>query len=224
MQLRFLGHAAVWMSDGSIRLIVDPFLTGNPQAAARPEEIAADIVVVTHAHGDHWGDALTFCKRGALLVSNFEITNYAERRGAKRVCSLNTGGRYDFAGGWIKLVPAWHSSSFPDGTYGGMPTGVVISLGGKKIYHAGDTALLAEMEFIGKLGLEVALLPIGGTYTMDPEDALQALELLKPKMVVPIHYNTFPAIQQDPDAFIAAAERYGVEGKKLRPGEELTLG
>ncbi|ACX51463.1 beta-lactamase domain protein [Ammonifex degensii KC4] len=223
LKIRFLGHAAVWLDDGRTKLIVDPFLTGNPQASVRPEELTADIVVVTHAHGDHWGDALSFCQRGAWLVSNFEITNYASRKGAKRTCSLNTGGKYCFEGGWVKLVPAWHSSSFPDGTYGGMPLGAVIELGGKRVYHAGDTALLAEMAFIGELGLDVALLPIGGTYTMDPEDALRALKLLKPKSVIPIHYDTFPAIRQDAAAFVAEAEKLGVKGIKLAPGEEITL-
>lgn len=125
------------------------------------------------------------------MVSTFEIATYAEKHGAKSV-PMNLGGTYRFEGGWLKWVPAWHSSSFPDGTYGGMPMGVVVELGGKRIYHAGDTALFSDMRLIGEMGLDLALLPIGDHFTMGPEDALKALELLRPKKVVPIHYNTFP--------------------------------
>ncbi|TBH21047.1 metal-dependent hydrolase [Thermus thermamylovorans] len=221
-EVRYLGHSAVWLSDGKTRLVIDPFLTGNPLAPLGVGEVQADLILVTHAHGDHFGDSVALSKKGGVVVSTFEIATYAERHGAKSV-PMNLGGTYRFPGGWLKWFPAWHSSSFPDGTYGGMPMGVVVELGGKRIYHAGDTALFADMRLIGELGLDLALLPIGDHFTMGPEDALKALELLRPKRVVPIHYNTFPPIQQDGEAFAQRAGEMGVEGRVLKPGEALVL-
>lgn len=177
---------------------------------------------MTHAHGDHFGDSVALSKKGGVVVSTFEIATYAEKHGAKSV-PMNIGGTYRFAGGFIKWFPAWHSSSFPDGTYGGMPMGVVVELAGKRIYHAGDTALFSDMALIGELNLDLALLPIGDHFTMGPEDALRALDLLKPKRVVPIHYNTFPPIEQDGEAFAQKAREKGVEGHALKPGGVLVL-
>ncbi|AFV75871.1 putative Zn-dependent hydrolase of beta-lactamase fold protein [Thermus oshimai JL-2] len=222
VEVRYLGHSAVLLSDGKTRLIIDPFLTGNPMAAAGVGEVEADFILVTHAHGDHFGDSVALSKKGGVVVSTFEIATYAEKHGARSV-PMNLGGTYRFEGGWLKWVPAWHSSSFPDGTYGGMPMGVVVELSGKRIYHAGDTALFSDMALIGELGLDLALLPIGDHFTMGPEDALKALELLKPKKVVPIHYNTFPPIRQDGEAFAKRATERGVEGHALKPGEVLRL-
>ncbi len=222
VEVHYLGHSAVYLTDGKTRIVIDPFLSGNPTASAGPDEVEADLIVVTHAHGDHWGDSVALSKKGGLLVSTYEIAVYSEQRGA-RVHPMNVGGRYAFEGGWLKFFPAWHSSSFPDGTYGGMPMGVVIELGGKRIYHAGDTALFSDMQLIGELGLDLALLPIGDTFTMGPDDALKALEYLRPKRVVPIHYNTFPVIEQDGPAFVERAALLGVDGQALRPGETLKL-
>ena len=132
---------------------------------------------------------------------------------------MNIGGKLKAAWGSLKLTPAWHSSSFPDGTYGGMPTGMILEFGGMKIYHAGDTALFSDMGLIGKHGIDLACLPIGDHFTMGPDDALQALELIRPKAVLPIHYNTFPPIMQDGEAFVARARLLGVEGRALKPGE-----
>jgi len=222
VEVRYLGHSAVWLSDGKTRIVIDPFLTGNPLAAASVAEVQADLILVTHAHGDHFGDSVALSKKGGVVVSTFEIATYAEKHGAKSV-PMNIGGTYRFAGGFLKWFPAWHSSSFPDGTYGGMPMGVVVELGGKRIYHAGDTALFSDMRLIGELGLDLALLPIGDHFTMGPEDALKALDLLKPKKVVPIHYNTFPPIKQDGEAFAQKARERGVEGHALKPGGVLVL-
>lgn len=191
LEIRYLGHSAVWLSDGKTKVVIDPFLTGNPMAALGVAEVQADLILVTHAHGDHFGDSVALSKKGGVVVSTFEIATYAEKHGAKSV-PMNLGGTYRFPGGWLKWVPAWHSSSFPDGTYGGMPMGVVVELGGKRVYHAGDTALFSDMRLVGEMGLDLAFLPIGDHFTMGPEDALRALELLRPKAVVPIHYNTFP--------------------------------
>ena len=221
-KVTFLGHAAVLVEGSATTVVIDPFLTDNPQAAVGPEAINPDLVVVTHAHGDHWGDTLTLAQKGALVVSTYEIAVYAEKHGAKAF-AMNIGGSYEFAGGRLKFYPAWHSSSFPDGSYGGMPMGVVLELDGKKIYHAGDTALFSDMKMIGDLGLDLAILPIGDTFTMGPDDALAALELLRPKQVLPIHYNTFPVIEQDGAAFVARAAAMGVGGKALAPGEAIEL-
>jgi len=221
-KVTFLGHAAVLLEGRETTLVIDPFLTGNPVAAGGPEELRPDLVVLTHAHGDHWGDTLDLAGKGATVVSTYEIAVYAEKHGAQAF-PMNIGGRYAFPGGWLKFYPAWHSSSFPDGSYGGMPMGVVVELDGKKIYHAGDTALFGDMRRIGEEGLDLALLPIGDTFTMGPDDALAALELLKPKKVVPIHYNTFPVIEQDGEAFVARARTLGVEGAALKPGEAIEV-
>ena len=222
LEIRYLGHSAVWLSDGKTKVVIDPFLSGNPLAPVGVGEVQADLILVTHAHGDHFGDAVALSKKGGTVVSTFEIATYAEKHGAKAV-PMNIGGTYRFPGGWLKWFPAWHSSSFPDGTYGGMPMGVVVELGGKRIYHAGDTALFSDMRLIGELGLDLAFLPIGDHFTMGPEDALKALELVKPKRVVPIHYNTFPPIKQDGEAFAAKATEKGVEGHALKPGGVLVL-
>ncbi len=222
VEVRYLGHSAVLLTDGKTRILIDPFLTGNPLAPLGVDKVEADLILVTHAHGDHFGDAVALSKKGGTVVSTFEIATYAERHGAKAI-PMNIGGRYRFEGGWLQWFPAWHSSSFPDGTYGGMPMGVVVELGGKRIYHAGDTALFSDMRLIGEVGLDLALLPIGDHFTMGPEEALKALELLKPKRVVPIHYNTFPPIQQDGEAFAERAKAQGVLGQALKPGETLTL-
>ena len=222
LELRYIGHSAVYLSDGTTRVVIAPFITGNPKATVSAEELEADLILVTHAHGDHWGDAALLAKKGGLVVSTAEIAAYAQRHGAQAQ-SMNVGGTYRFDGGWLKWTPAWHSSSFPDGTYGGMPMGVVLEFGGKRIYHAGDTALFSDMRLIGEMSLDLALLPIGDNWTMGPDDALKALELLRPKEVMPIHYNTFPPIAQDGAAFVARAGLLGVGGVALEPGESRRL-
>ncbi|MFZ5991348.1 MAG: metal-dependent hydrolase [Deinococcota bacterium] len=218
LELRYLGHSAVYLSDGKTRIVVDPFLSGNPTASLKAEELEVDYVLVTHAHGDHWGDSLALAQKGATIIGTAEIGYYAESKGAKAI-PMNIGGKLKAAWGSLKLTPAWHSSSFPDGTYGGMPTGMILEFGGMKIYHAGDTALFSDMGLIGKHGIDLACLPIGDHFTMGPDDALQALELIRPKAVLPIHYNTFPPIMQDGEAFVARARLLGVEGRALKPGE-----
>lgn len=218
LELRYLGHSAVYLSDGKTRIVVDPFLSGNPTASLKAEELEVDYVLVTHAHGDHWGDSLALAQKGATIIGTAEIGYYAESKGAKAI-PMNIGWKFKAAWGSLKLTPAWHSSSFPDGTYGGMPTGMILEFGGMKIYHAGDTALFSDMGLIGKHGIDLACLPIGDHFTMGPDDALQALELIRPKAVLPIHYNTFPPIMQDGEAFVARARLLGVEGRALKPGE-----
>lgn len=219
MELKYLGHSGFYLSDGKTKVIVDPFLTQNPLSGARVEELEADLLFISHAHSDHMTeDGLTLSEKGATLVSTPEIAGYTERQGAKTF-GANIGGTFRFPGGWVKFFPAWHSSSFADGTYGGMPMGMVIELDGFRVYHAGDTALFSDMKLVGDHAIDLALLPIGDNFTMGPEDALKALELIRPRYVIPIHYNTFPLIQQDGAAFAQAAESQGVQGKALKPGE-----
>jgi L-ascorbate metabolism protein UlaG (beta-lactamase superfamily) len=206
MQLRYLGHSGLELVTASHTLVIDPFLTGNPIATVKPETLSADYIILTHAHGDHSSDVEPLAKRtGAPVISNFEIVQYYSNKGLAGH-PMNTGGSFTFPFGKLTFTPAWHSSSFPDGSYGGNPMGVILELGGKRLYHAGDTALFSDMALLGKKGIDLALLPIGDNFTMGPEDALSAVKLINPKQVIPLHYNTFDAIKQDAAAFKRAVE------------------
>ena len=206
MKLTFLGHSAVLLEHDGGRVLVDPFLTGNPKAAIAADAVEADVIVVTHAHGDHVGDSVAIAKRtGAVVVSNVEIAGRLGREGIETI-GANTGGRVALPVGAVTFTAAWHSSSFSDGGYGGLAMGAVLEVGGRRVYHAGDTALFGDMALIGRGGLDVALLPIGDFYTMGPADALEAVKLLRPRHVVPIHYGTFPPIERDAVAFRDAVQ------------------
>ena len=210
MKLRYLGHSGVSLEVAvggrGFEVVIDPFVTGNPKRGVELASLRPDYVLVTHAHGDHWGDTPALAKEhGATVVGTAEVATYAGGLGL-RSHGMNVGGRHEFGFGAVRLTPAWHSSSFPDGTYGGMPTGMVLEVGGLRLYHAGDTGLFSDMRLIGRLGLDVALLPIGDNYTMGPDDALEAVELLEPRLVVPIHYDTFPLLKQDAAAFARRVE------------------
>lgn len=225
VEAKFLGHAAVQVKAGTTHILIDPFLTGNPQAVAKPDQVQADVIVVTHGHGDHLGDAEAIAKRtGALVIANAEISGYLSKRGVK-THALHIGGGYDFPFGRVKLTIAHHGSSLPDGSYGGNPAGVLLYLEGKTLYHAGDTGLFYDMKLIGEEGVDLAFLPIGDNYTMGLEDALRAVRLIQPKVVIPMHYDTFPVIPEDPHKFAArvAEEVPGVQCVVLRPGESFAL-
>lgn len=224
MKLRFLGHAGVQLSAEDSEVVIDPFVTSHPRTPVKLAELSPDLIVLTHAHGDHWGDTEEIARQsGATVVSSAEIAGYAQARGLS-AHGMNIGGAHDFDGCRVKFTPAWHSSSFPDGSYGGMPMGVVLELGGKRVYHAGDTALFSDMRLIGRAGLDVALLPIGDNFTMGPEDALEAVELLQPRLVIPIHYDTFAVIEQDAAAFARAVrEKTAADCRPLEPGEAFEL-
>lgn len=222
MKLTFLGHSAILLEHGGGRVLVDPFLTGNPKAAVAADALEADAIVLTHAHGDHVGDAVAIAKRtGAVVVSNVEIAGRLAREGIETI-GANTGGRVALPVGSVAFTAAWHSSSFGDGGYGGLAMGAVFEIGGRRVYHAGDTALFGDMALIARGGLDVALLPIGDHFTMGPTDALEAVKLLQPRRVVPIHYGTFPPIEQDAGAFrdaVQAATDTVVD--VLEPGEAI---
>lgn len=206
MKLRFLGQSGFQITSGDHEVVVDPFMSQNPATPADPSEVSPSHVLLTHAHGDHYGDTPAIAERtGATVVGAVEIANYVSARGMK-AHGMNIGGSFAFPFGRLQFTPAWHSSSFPDGTYGGMPTGIVLEMDGVRLYHAGDTALFGDMGLIGRKGLDLAIVPIGDFFTMGPDDALEAVKLLAPKAVIPVHYNTFDAIAQDAQAFKARVE------------------
>lgn len=227
VKVKFLGHAAFYLEGEGLRALIDPFLTNNPQASVKPESFSdINYIFVTHGHGDHLGDALDIAKRtGAIIVSVFELANYCSSKGAK-VHPMHVGGSAYFPFGRVKLIPASHGSGIVEGDkvlYGGNPCGFLITVEGKKIYHAGDTGLIADMMLLKDENVDLALLPIGGNFTMDIDDALRAVEMIRPKKVVPMHYNTWPLIKADPYEFARRAEALGVSPVVLNPGEEIAL-
>jgi L-ascorbate metabolism protein UlaG (beta-lactamase superfamily) len=208
MQIRFLGHAAFELSDGQKSVLIDPFLTGNPKAAAAAEDLSPDAILLTHGHGDHFGDTVPIAKRtGADVVAIVEIANELSAEGLEKVHDPNIGGTVSFDWGSVKLVPAWHTSMTPKGT-ASVPAGLIVSLAGKTIYHLGDTGLFSDMELISKSAgtIDVALICIGGHYTMDRHDAVHAAKLIGAKQVIPCHYDTFPLVETDVLAFKADVE------------------
>lgn len=224
MKLRYLGHSGFQVSVDGHEVVIDPFMSQNPATSVRSEEVSPGHILLTHAHFDHYGDTPDIAGRtGATVVGVLEIANYVSQRGMQGH-GMNIGGGFDFPFGRVRFTPAWHSSSFPDGTYGGMPTGIVLEMGGQRIYHAGDTALFGDMRLIGRKGLDVAIVPIGDFFTMGPDDALEAVKLLAPKRVIPVHYNTFDAIRQDAASFKERVEsETDARCTPLEPGDALEL-
>jgi len=225
VEITYHSHSCFTINSDGTLLLVDPFLSGNPLADVGPDEVEADYILVSHGHGDHIGDTVAIAKRtGATVVSNFEIQGWLAGQGVENTHPLHIGGGYDFPCGRIKLTIAHHGSGLPDGTYGGNPAGFLLTLGGKKIYHACDTGLFYDMKLIGEVGLDLAILPIGDNFTMGPDDALRAVKLLEPKVVVPIHYDTFDVIRQDPQAFAKRVEaETAARCVVLKPGDSYRL-
>lgn len=219
-RVKWLGHAGFEIElDGKI-ILVDPWLDGNPKAACSPSEIEkADIVCVTHDHGDHLGDAFEICKRtGAVFLGTYEIASHAQKNGVKEVMGFNIGGTVNVKGISVTMVQAFHTSG------SGAPTGYVISGEGKAVYHAGDTGLFGDMKLIGELYKpDVALLPIGDYYTMGALQASEAVKLIRPKIVIPMHYMTFPVLAESADEFVRLVREKTPEVRVvvLKPGESL---
>lgn len=202
VQVTYLGHSGFLFADGKHTLAVDPFLTGNPLAKHKPGDIRCTHIALTHGHEDHVGDAVALAnKQGALCIANYEICNFLTEQGVQRVEAGNHGGRVRTEFGWVAFTPAWHSSSY-EGRYMGMPCGFVIQIGGVSIYHAGDTGLFSDMKLIGEIYQPtIACLPVGDRFTMGPELASKAAELVRPKFAIPMHYQTFDMLRQDCQGF-----------------------
>lgn len=226
MKLTWFGHSCFLLETAAHRVVIDPFLDANPVSPIKAADLRVDFILLSHGHMDHCADALPLAqKHGATIVANYEIAEYFAAKGAK-THGMNPGGAHDFPFGRVKFTPAIHTSSLEfeqPPRYGGVACGLLISADGLNLYHAGDTALFSDMKLIGAAKLDVAMLPIGDNYTMGPDDALLALGYLKPKLAVPMHYNTWPVIAADAAAFARRAKRQGRNVHVLAPGASLAL-
>ncbi|NMB12632.1 MAG: metal-dependent hydrolase [Firmicutes bacterium] len=227
MRLSFLGHSCFHLATEQGELLFDPYLSGNPLAAAKADQITADAILVSHGHSDHLGDAIPISKRlGVPIVAAFELAIYCEQKGAN-THAMHIGGDYTFPFGWVKLTPAWHGSSVLEGEriiYTGQPCGFLIKSGGQTVYFAGDTGLFGDMELLGDLyDIDLALLPIGGNFVMGIEDAARAAKMLRPQVVVPMHYDTFDLIKQDPEELAQRLQALKIDCRILQPGEATTI-
>ncbi|HEX7064933.1 MAG TPA: metal-dependent hydrolase [Bacillales bacterium] len=226
MKVTYHGHSVVMVETGGKKILIDPFITGNGQCGINPDDVAPDVILLTHGHNDHVGDTVDIAKKNdSLVVATFELATYIGWQGIN-VQPMNLGGSFDFDFGTVKLTQAFHSASYTEEdnkniVYTGMPAGILLTAEGKTLFHAGDTGLFSDMKLIGERNaIDLAFLPIGDALTMGPEDAALAAEWLKAKTVVPIHYNTFPFIEQDPDEFVG---RLKGDGKALKSGESIDL-
>jgi len=228
MKLTYFGHSAFQFEMGGSNLLLDPFITGNmhTEGVVAAESLSPDFILLTHAHGDHWGDTADIATRsGAMVVGNFEITQYlTSNYGHENVQPLNTGGSWDFDWGRVTQTYARHSSAFPDGTYGGNPNGYIIEAEGKVIYAMGDTSPFSEMEWLGQdYDIDIALMPIGDCFTMGPAASIRAANMLQAALTIPIHYNTFPLIEVDPSAWVDLMSEAGHNARVLTPGETIEV-
>ena len=223
MRITYLGHSGLLVEGEKAKIVIDPFLTGNPLAACRVQDLKVDAVALTHGHGDHSCDAAAIAKANDCpVIAVVELAELIAAEGVRTI-GMNTGGTLRLDGFELRMTPAFHSSSYVvDGVarYAGQPAGYVVAMDGKTLYHAGDTALFSDMRIIGdRQRIDAAALPIGDHFTMGPEDALLAAQWVGAKIVVPIHYNTFPPIRQDGEAFVRRLEPLGIRGLALKPGE-----
>lgn len=221
LKLQYHGHDCWEFEDGRRRVLINPFLTGNPLADRNAESFEQlDAIIVTHGHDDHLGDAAALARRTkALVVANFEIVNYLAAQGAPGH-PLHIGGGHQFPFGHVKLTIAHHGSTGPHGEALGEPAGVVLTMGGKKVYHAGDTGLFLDMQLIGDAWgpLDVALLPIGDNFTMGIDDAVRAAGMLKARVNIPMHFNTFDLIRADPGEFVRKVQAAGGRAQHVPVG------
>ncbi len=225
VQFNWVGHGTFHLEADGHRVLIDPFIDGNPVATQKADDFNPDTILVTHAHGDHVADVAEIAKRsGATVYAIAELASWFADQGVEKTVGFNFGGTVEFPGGSAKLVPAWHTSTTPDGKVSTPPAGMVVRFGGRTIYFAGDTGLFGDMAFIGDEGLDIAVLPIGDHFTMGPADAVKAARLLNAPVIVPGHYDTFPAIAQDVDAFAAdVAANTSSRVEVFQPGETREL-
>ncbi len=225
MKLRYFSHSSFQITtDAGLTLLIDPFLDGNPTAPVTSADVTADFIILTHAHGDHVGDSFKIAKRcDPLFICVHELANYCIDKGF-RAHNMHIGGGYNFAFGRLKFTIAHHGSMTPDNTYGGLAGGVMLSIDGKNLYHTGDTGLFYDMKLIGeRTPIDYMLLPIGDNFTMGIDDAVKAVELANPKVAIPMHYNTFPVIEADPEEFRKKVEERGKKAVVLAYGQEIDL-
>jgi L-ascorbate metabolism protein UlaG (beta-lactamase superfamily) len=226
MEIRYLGHSAFQLTDGTHTVLIDPFLTGNPKAAVTADELEPTHILLSHGHADHLGDTVDLAKRtGATVVAITELADEITGEGVENVLDPNLGGTVKFDWGWVKLVPAWHTAKSDLKGTPHTPAGLLIEFGGKLVYHLGDTCLFSDLKLIAQRGtpVDVALMPIGGHYTMDRIDAVTAVEFVEPATVIPMHYNTFPPVETDAEQFKADVEAKGsAKVLVLAPGETHT--
>ena len=226
VDIRFLGHACFELKAGGATVLTDPFLTGNPAAAVAADDVEPDAILLTHGHADHFGDVVDIAKRtGATVLAITELADELGSGGLENVVDPNLGGTVKFDWGWVKLVPAWHTATSPSGTPH-TPAGLLIHIGDRLIYQLGDTCLFSDMKLIAQRGdkVDLAIVPIGGHYTMDRYDAVTAVGLIEPQQVIPCHYNTFPPIETDAQAFKSDVQNAGLsEVVVLDPGGTHTV-
>jgi L-ascorbate metabolism protein UlaG (beta-lactamase superfamily) len=224
-KLTWYGHATLGFETDSYKVLIDPFFTDNPAASTTADAVEADFILVSHGHGDHVGDTIDIANRtGAMVISNFEIATWLGNQGLG-THPQHLGGGYTHPFGYLKLTLALHGSGLPDGSYGGNPAGFLLTTNeNKKIYFACDTGLFGDMALIGEEGIDLAVIPIGDNFTMGPDDALRAVMLIQPKHVVPVHFNTWDLINQDPNIWAGrVAKSTASKVHVLRPGETFVL-
>jgi L-ascorbate metabolism protein UlaG (beta-lactamase superfamily) len=225
MKLKYFSHSAFQITtDKNTVILIDPFLDGNPTSPVKSDDVNADYIILTHAHNDHIGDAFKIAKRcNSTFICVDELANYCIEQGFK-AHNMHIGGGYNFDFGRLKFTIAHHGSKTPDNQYAGNPAGVVLTIDGKNLYHTGDTGLFYDMKLIGEMTpVDYLLLPIGDNFTMGITDAVKAVELINPKLTIPMHYNTFPVITADPEEFKKKVEGLGKKCRVLKFGEEITL-
>lgn len=221
----YVGHGTHLLEIDGKKVVIDPFFTGNPSTDISADEVMVDFILISHGHSDHIGDAVAIARRtGAKVIANHEIIGWLTKQGIQNGHGQHLGGEFTHEFGKVKLTIAHHGSGLPDGSYGGNPAGFIITAAGKRMYFTCDTALFQDMQLYGEDGLDLCVLPIGDNFTMGPDDALKAVKLIKPKVVVPCHYNTWPLIAQDGQAWAKRVEaETGTKVYALAPGESLEL-